>query len=65
MSLIEALNWRYATKKMNGQAVPQDKVDLIIENHKPIISRTKYLQYLYNSMLRHKSNPVKSSKLIS
>ena len=31
MSLIEALNWRYATKKMNGLAVPQDKVDLILE----------------------------------
>jgi len=31
MSLIEALNWRYATKKMNGQAVPQDKVDQILE----------------------------------
>lgn len=31
MSLINALNWRYATKKMNGKAVPQDKVDQIIE----------------------------------
>jgi nitroreductase/dihydropteridine reductase len=31
MSLIEALNWRYATKKMNGNAVPQEKVDLILE----------------------------------
>jgi nitroreductase len=31
MSLIEDLNWRYATKKMNGEAVPQDKVDLILE----------------------------------
>lgn len=31
MSLLSALNWRYATKKMNGQAVPQDKVDQIIE----------------------------------
>ena len=31
MSLIEALNWRYATKKMNGKAVPQEKVDLILE----------------------------------
>lgn len=31
MELIEALNWRYATKKMNGQAVPQEKVDLILE----------------------------------
>ncbi|MES2417125.1 MAG: NAD(P)H-dependent oxidoreductase [Bacteroidota bacterium] len=31
MSLINALNWRYATKKMNGQAVPQEKVDQILE----------------------------------
>lgn len=31
MSLIEALNWRYATKKMNGEKVQQDKVDQIIE----------------------------------
>jgi len=31
MSLIEALNWRYATKKMSGKAVPQEKVDLILE----------------------------------
>ena len=31
MSIIENLNWRYATKKMNGTAVPQDKVDIILE----------------------------------
>ena len=31
MSLIDALNWRYATKKMSGETVPQAKVDLIIE----------------------------------
>ena len=31
MSLIDALNWRYATKKMNGEAVSQDKVDQILE----------------------------------
>lgn len=31
MSLINSLNWRYATKKMNGEAVSQDKVDQIIE----------------------------------
>src|SRR5690606_1130791 len=31
MQLLEALNWRYATKKMNGQAVPQEKVDKILE----------------------------------
>lgn len=31
MTLIDALKWRYATKKMNGQAVPQEKVDYILE----------------------------------
>ena len=31
MSLIEALNWRYATKKMNGNAVPQEKVNQIVK----------------------------------
>lgn len=30
MSVIEGLKWRYATKKMNGEAVSQDKVDQII-----------------------------------
>lgn len=31
MTIIENLNWRYATKKMNGTTVPQEKVDLILE----------------------------------
>ncbi len=31
MTLLEALNWRYATKKMNGQPVPQEKVDQILK----------------------------------
>lgn len=31
MNLIENLQWRYATKKMNGTAVEQSKVDQIIE----------------------------------
>jgi len=31
MSLIDALKWRYATKKMNGEKVPQAKVDQILE----------------------------------
>lgn len=30
MSLIEALNWRYAVKKMNGNPVEQEKVDKIV-----------------------------------
>lgn len=31
MNLIEILKWRYATKRMNGTAVPQEKVDTILE----------------------------------
>lgn len=31
MNLIEQLNWRYATKRMNGTKVPQEKVDNILE----------------------------------
>jgi nitroreductase len=30
MSTIDALKWRYATKKMNGEKVSQDKVDQIL-----------------------------------
>lgn len=31
-TLLEQLNWRYATKKMDpSKAVPQDKVDIIVE----------------------------------
>ncbi len=31
MELIENLNWRYAAKKMNGQIVPKEKLDTILE----------------------------------
>ncbi|MCC6185724.1 MAG: NAD(P)H-dependent oxidoreductase [Chitinophagaceae bacterium] len=31
MSLIEKLNWRYATKRMNGQAVANEKINNILE----------------------------------
>ncbi|WP_299288112.1 nitroreductase family protein [uncultured Mucilaginibacter sp.] len=31
MAIIEDLNWRYATKRMNGQKVPQEKVDYILD----------------------------------
>ena len=31
MALLDDLKWRYATKKMNGQAVPKDKVNYILE----------------------------------
>lgn len=29
--LIKKLNWRYATKRMNGQTIPQEKLDNILE----------------------------------
>src|ERR1700704_5453514 len=31
MSFIESLRWRYATKRMSGKKVPQQKVDIILE----------------------------------
>ena len=31
MSLLESLNWRYAVKRMTGEKLPQQKVDIILE----------------------------------
>jgi len=31
MELLDKLNWRYATKAMNREKIPQDKIDTIIE----------------------------------
>jgi nitroreductase / dihydropteridine reductase len=31
MSVLESLNWRYATKRMTGEQVPQEKIDVILE----------------------------------
>ncbi|HTI90679.1 MAG TPA: nitroreductase family protein [Puia sp.] len=31
MSILESLNWRYAVKRMTGEKVPQQKVDIILE----------------------------------
>ena len=31
MELIDKLNWRYAAKAMNGEKVPQEKIDNILE----------------------------------
>jgi nitroreductase/dihydropteridine reductase len=31
MNLLEDLKWRYATKKMNGKTIPQEKLDYILE----------------------------------
>src|ERR1700759_5036573 len=31
MSVLDSLNWRYATKRMTGEKVPQQKLDAILE----------------------------------
>jgi nitroreductase/dihydropteridine reductase len=31
MNILEALKWRYAVKRMTGEKVPQEKVDIILE----------------------------------
>ena len=31
MNIIDNLNWRYATKKMNGKQVPEEKIKIILE----------------------------------
>lgn len=31
MTLIDALNWRYATKRMNGRKIPAEKLERILE----------------------------------
>ena len=31
MELLKSLQWRYATKKMNGEKIPQDKLERILE----------------------------------
>lgn len=62
MSLIENLNWRYATKKMNGQKVPQEKLDYILEAIR--LSATSYglqpfsVLVIESEELRKKIQPV-------
>ena len=31
MELLKDLNWRYATKNMNGEAIPKEALDTILE----------------------------------
>jgi nitroreductase len=31
MSILESLHWRYATKRMTGERVPHEKIDIILE----------------------------------
>jgi nitroreductase len=56
MELIEKLNWRFATKAMNGQKVPQEKVDKILEAAR-LAPTSSGLQPLKSSWL-----PIRKSK---
>jgi len=45
MSLLKDLEWRYATKKMNGQKIPQEKLDYILEVARMAPSSSGLQQY--------------------
>lgn len=45
MSLLEDLQWRYATKKMNGMKVSQEKLDYILEAARMAPSSSGLQQY--------------------
>lgn len=45
MSLLTDLQWRYATKKMNGNPVPQEKLDYILEAARLAPSSSGLQQY--------------------
>jgi len=63
MSLIDKLQWRYATKKMDpAKVVPQDKVDLILEAIRLTASSSGLLPYevlvITNKEIREKIKPI-------
>lgn len=59
MSLINDLNWRYATKSMNGAIVPQEKLDSILEATN--LAATSYGLQPYTILVV--SNPAVKEKL--
>lgn len=62
MELIKALNWRYATKRMTGEKIPQEKLDRILEAIRLSASSTGLQPYtvliLENQELRKKLQPL-------
>jgi nitroreductase len=67
MSLIEKLQWRYATKKMDpAKAVPQDKVEQILEAIRLTASSSGLLPYevivITNKEVREKIKPIANSQ---
>lgn len=45
MALLDDLQWRYATKKMNGEIIPQEKLDYILESARLAPSSSGLQQY--------------------
>jgi len=66
MELLNALKWRYATKKMNGQAVSQEKVDAILEAAHLAPSSSGLQPYeiivVTNSELKDKIKPITNNQ---
>lgn len=62
MNLIEQLNWRYATKKYNGEDVPAEKVDAILDAIQLSASSIGLQPYsilvIKNQDLRKKISPI-------
>lgn len=66
MELIDKLNWRYATKAMNGAKVPQEKIDRILEAARlaPTSSGLQPFEILVitNQELKEKILPIASNQ---
>lgn len=62
MSLVENLHWRYATKKMNGQTIPADKLQYILNAAKLAPSSSGLQPYsilvISNKELLEKIKPI-------
>jgi len=62
MNLIDNLKWRYATKKMNGKAVPEEKLQYILEAAQLAPSSSGLQPYsilvVSNQELKEKMRPI-------
>lgn len=62
MDIISALKWRYATKSMSGELVPQEKVDKILESIQLTASSVGFQPYqvlvIQNRDLLEKIKPI-------
>ena len=66
MELINALNWRYAVKRMTGQKVPQEKLNVILEATRLSASSMGLQPYkvfvIENEELRKKLQPAANNQ---